>query len=354
MNPIGRRTLVLLPFAMGGAAALRAWSRRSDAPAPRGHDAGFTAERLAMGTVWQVTLPPGHAPDAPAAAGRALDEVQRLEDVLSEFRPHTEVSRINAAAGETAVRVGADTWAVLDHALQWAARSDGAFDPTWAALRGLWRFRGDDLRPPDPEAVRARLPLVDWRAVELDPAARTVRLRRRGMALGFGGIAKGYALDRMRALLLDAGVRDFVLYSGGQVLVEGTRGGRAWRVGVQHPRDPDGLLGALSLTAGSVSTGGDYEHCFHHAGRRYHHVIDPRTGWPVAHTAAVTVVARTALEADALDTALFVMPPHEAMALARSLGVAALRTDPALRSEITDPMRAMLELRVPLDGPGPA
>ena len=80
MNPIGRRTLVLLPFAMGGAAALRAWSRRSDAPAPRGPDVGFTAERLAMGTVWQVTLPPGHAPDAPAAAGRALDEVQRLED----------------------------------------------------------------------------------------------------------------------------------------------------------------------------------------------------------------------------------------------------------------------------------
>lgn len=342
-----RRTLLMLPLALAGGAAALARPRR-DGSSPRSTE-GFTAQRLAMGTVWQVMLPPGYAPHAPEAASHALDEVQRLEDVLSEFRPHTEVSRINAAAGEGAVRVSADTWNVIEHSLRYAALSDGAFDPTWAALRSLWTFSGERPRPPDPDAVRARLPLVDWRAVEADPHARTIRLRRKGMAIGFGGIAKGYALDRMRVILCDAGVRDFVLYSGGQVLAEGTRAGRAWRVGVQHPREPDALLGALSITEGSVSTGGDYEHFFVHEGRRYHHVIDPRTGWPVAHTASVTVVARTALEADALDTALFVMPPRDAMALARALGVAMVRTDPSMRSEITPAMRSMFEARVPID-----
>lgn len=345
-----RRTLLLLPLAVAGVAVGSALPRRAPlTPRPRPRGEGTSLQRPAMGTVWQVTLPPGYAPHAVAAAERALDEVQRLEDVLSEFRAHTEVSRINAAAGDGAVRVSPDTWNVTEASLRYAALSDGAFDPTWAALRPLWDFNAPSPRPPSPDAVRARLPLVDWRAVEMDPGARTIRLRRNGMAMGFGGIAKGYALDRMRVILLDAGVRDFVLYSGGQVLAEGTRAGRAWRVGVQHPRDPDALLGALSVTAGSVSTGGDYEHCFEHGGRRYHHVIDPRTGWPVAHTASVTVVARTAMEADALDTALFVMAPRDAMALARALGVAMVRTDPSLHSEATSAMRAILEARVPVD-----
>lgn len=349
-----RRTMILLPFALAGAAGAASLSRRRDEAASGGPplDTGFTAQRVAMGTLWQVVLPAGTPSHGPAAASRALDEVQRLEDVLSEFRPHTEVSRINASAGGAPLRVSADTWFVTEQSLRYAALSDGAFDPTWAAMRSLWDFRSPTPSPPDASAVQARLPLVDWRAVELDPEARTVRLRRPGMALGFGGIAKGYALDRMRALLLEAGVRDFVLYSGGQVMAEGTRGGRPWRVGVQHPREADALLGALSITAASVSTGGDYEHCFLHGGRRYHHVIDPRTGWPVEHTSSVTIMARTALEADALDTALFVMPPERAMAKARELGVAMLRTDPALHGEMTPAMRAVFEARAPMETPG--
>jgi len=333
-----RRTLLLLPAGLFGGLATRALARRDDAPLPEGH----TAQRPAMGTLWQVVLPPGAPASAVASAERALDEVTRLEDVLSEFRPHTEISRVNAAAGGRPVAVSDDTWFVTERSLRHAALSDGAFDPTWAALRPLWDFKSADPRPPDPDAVRARLALVDWRAVEMDPSARTVRLRRPGMALGFGGIAKGYALDRMRAILRGDGVRDFVLYSGGQVLAEGARAGRLWRVGVQHPRDPDGLLGVLRVTGASVSTGGDYEHFFLHGGRRYHHVLDPRTGWPVEHTSSVTVVAESALDADALDTALFAMAPEPAMALARARGLAVLRTDAAGRLDATPAMRARL------------
>jgi len=309
-----------------------------------------TIERAAMSTLWRVVLPRGARAVAVDVAERALDEVARLENVLSEWRPQTELSRVNANSGGAPVRVGADTWAVVERSLQFARMSDGAFDPTWAALRGLWDFRHAGARPPDPAAIRERLPLVNWRGVEMDARAQTIRLARPGMALGLGGIAKGYALDRMRTMLHDAGVRDFMLYAGGQVLVSGTRNGRAWRVGVQHPRDPNALLGTVSVTSGSVSTGGDYEHYFEHGGRRYHHILDPRTGMPVEHTIAVTVVARTGIDADGFDTALFVLPPDRALALAESLGVALIRTGPDLRSELSSPMRAMLELRTPLDG----
>ncbi len=308
-----------------------------------------TVQRVLMSTIWKVVLPAGTRRDATVAAERALDEVSRLEGVLSEWRPGTEISRVNAAAGGAPVPVGPDTWTLVARSLDYARLSDGAFDPTWAALRGLWDFRATDPRPPTPEAVRALLPLVNWRAVEMNAHAHTIRLEKPGMALGLGGIAKGYALDRARVILLDAGVRNFVLYSGGQVLVEGTHGGRSWRVGVQHPRNPRALLGTLSITAGSVSTGGDYEHYFVYEGRRYHHIIDPQTGYPVEHTIAVTVCARTGLEADALDTVLFVMSPPRAMALAQSLGVAMIRTGPDLQSEVSPAMRAMIELRTPLD-----
>ena len=339
-----RRTMLLLPLAVTAGAASAAVLRRTrhgsdDRPTER----PCTVQRAAMGTIWQVVLPagsPGHAPDA---AERALDEVDRLESVLSEFRPGTEVSRVNAAAGGAPVAVGPDTWTMLEHSLQHAARSDGAFDPTWAALRGVWDFSTASPVPPDADTVRALLPRVDWRAVEMDASTRRVRLARPGMAIGFGGIAKGYALDRMRDILLREGVRDFLLYSGGQVLAEGTRNGRPWRVGVQHPRNPGALLGAVSITRGSVSTGGDYEHFFVHQGRRYHHFIDPRTGWPVEHTASVTVITPTALEADALDTSLFVMSPERAMAHARERGLAVLRTSPSLRSEMTPAMEAVLD-----------
>lgn len=338
-----RRTLCLLPaLALAGGALTSL--RRPTITAPSLRGPARALDRPAMGTIWQVVLPADAPPHADRVASQALDEVSRLEDVLSEFRPHTEVSRINAAAGVDSVVVSEDTWRVTERALHYARLSDGAFDPTWAALRSVWSFR-DGSSVPSPALVRERASLVDWTAVEMDRTRRAVGLRRRGMAIGFGGIAKGYALDRMRAILLAESVRDFVLYSGGQVLAEGTRDGRPWRVGVQHPRRSEELVATLSVTGRSVSTGGDYEHCFIRDGRRYHHVLDPRTGWPVEHTSSVTVVSDSALDADALDTALFVLSPERARTLATALGAAVLRVDPGMQLELSDPMRSLLAPR---------
>jgi thiamine biosynthesis lipoprotein len=264
-----------------------------------------------MSTVIGITVT--GVPDAKAAPAvdAAFAEMERLAGVLSEWEEGSEISRVNAAAGGAAVEVGPDALAVVQAALDVARWSDGAFDPTWAALHGLYRF-GDEERLATPEELRAKVPLIDYHSVEVDAKASTVRLARKGMLLGLGGIAKGYALDRAGAILKQAGITSFMLFGGGQVQVFGTRGGRPWRVGIQHPRTND-YFGFLQATKGSISTSGDYEHAFMRDGKRWHHIVDPKTGLPVAHTSSVSVIADSGVYADALSTAVFVLGVDKAL-----------------------------------------
>jgi len=267
-----------------------------------------------MGTVFVVrTLAPRAV--AEPAIDAALDEIERLERVLSEWIPTSEISRINAAAGVEAIPVSDDTWTVVDVGLSISRESHGAFDLSWAALRGVYDFHDSAAREPDRAAIRRLLPLVNYEDILTDEAHRTIRLRRRGMALGTGGVAKGYALDRASEILRAAGVDDFMIYGGGQVQVHGRRVDRPWRVGVQHPR-ANRLIASFEATDSSIATAGDYEHSFFTPdGRRVHHILDLETGLPSTKTMSVTVVMPTGTGADAIDTALFVLGPEEALAL---------------------------------------
>ncbi|MEM9190128.1 MAG: FAD:protein FMN transferase [Myxococcota bacterium] len=269
----------------------------------------FRRSRPLMGTVFQITVAGATEDDARGPVRRALDEISRLEEVLSEWREDSEISRINANAGREPVAVSEDTYRVIKAGVDVSRWSDGAFDLSWAALRGLYDFRPDRGTVPNRAALRRKLPLIDYRNIVLDDEARTVFLRRPGMAIGTGGIAKGYALDRAAEILKDAGFEDFMLFGGGQVQVFGRRGNRGWRVGIQHPRRED-YFAFLEATAGSISTSGDYEHYFiDDGGRRWHHILDPKTGFPVEGTLSVTVLAPSGLYGDALSTACFVLGP---------------------------------------------
>lgn len=314
------------------------------APAPELH----RAERRLMGTVWAITIAGGDAERAQTAMTDALGAVERLEATLSEWRPQSEISAVNRAAGVTKVKVGPDLMTCLKVSLQIARWSDGAFDVSWAALRGLWDFGPDSKRmPPSREEVRARLPLWNWRNIRLDEAQSTVFLVRKGMQIGLGGVAKGYAADRAGEILLAAGFENFLIFAGGQVLVHGKRGDRPWRVGIQHPRAAS-YFGFVEVTGGSVATSGDYEHSFTYQGQRYHHIIDPSTGFPAEQTASVTLVSPTALWADAVDTALFIMGPKRGLAaLANAPGGAheAVIVDPDMRLWTTPGIRSRLLLR---------
>jgi len=315
--------------------------------------------RPIMSTTYQISVETDRRQEAEEAIEAALDEVERLGVVLSEWRPDSEVSAINRAAGRDAVRVGEDTMANVTSALDVARWTDGAFDISWAAIREFYLFQ-EGASAPDLDAVRARLPLVNYRDVIVDEEASTVRLAREGMSLGLGGIAKGYAVDRAAALLEARGFSNFMIFGGGQVLVRGLREGRRWRVGIQHPRAADRYIGFLEVTDCSVATSGDYEHSFvDEDGERWHHIIDLRTGLPARHTTSVTIVAPSGLLADGFDTGCFVMGAEACLARIAELqasgelaGLEAVILDGDLRLFTTPGTRDRLTLRMPITDDG--
>jgi FAD:protein FMN transferase len=310
-----------------------------------------------MGTVYRIVAAEPDTARLHDAMRRALGEVARLEDLLSEWRPDTELSRVNQAAGREAVKVGPEILAVVKEGLRVGAESGGAFDITWAALHGVWDFRARPPHVPDRALLAAKTKLIDWRKVQVDEAASTIRLAEPGMAIGLGGIAKGYAVDRAGAILLAAGFRSFVIYAGGQVGVWGTRGGRPWRVGIQDPRR-EGFFATFEMTHGSAATSGDYERYFILDGVRYHHIIDtrpdaPDRGMPARGMTSVTVIAEDGLTADAVDTAIFILGPDAGMALARRRHVEAVLVTDRMQVLATDGIRSRLHARplAPPSGP---
>ena len=202
---------------------------------------------------------------------------------------------------------------MLAAALDWSRRTGGAFDPTTAALLDLWDILSGPHPPPSPEQLAAARQEVGWRRLVLSADHRRVDLG--GTALDLGGIAKGYAIDRAAQALRRSGVRDFLVNAGGDLFVAGSKGGDPWRVGIQHPRSPEELLQVVSPVDGALVTSGDYERSFTWEGTLYHHILDPRSGEPARDCQSVTVWAATAIDADALATAVFVLGPAEGLAL---------------------------------------
>jgi thiamine biosynthesis lipoprotein len=273
----------------------------------------LTRTRPMMSTVFriQVDAPPTNAE---VIIRGAFEEIERLEDVLSEWRDESDISKINALAGKRQVKVGDDTLRVIDAGLDVSRWSRGAFDLSWAALWGLYDFRPESVRIPSEAEIKSRLSVIDYQKIKVSKQYHTVYLRKRGMAIGTGGIAKGYALDRAGAILRGGGVENYMIFGGGQVQVHGVRDGRPWRVGIQHPRNPKQYFAALESTGASFSTSGDYEHAvFDGTGRRWHHIIDPQTGRPASKSLSVTVMTAEGIYADALSTAAFVLGPSKAL-----------------------------------------
>ena len=196
---------------------------------------------------------------------------------------------MNRAAGGEPVQVSVEVREVLKSARQVSEWTGGAFDVTFGALAGLWRFDHDQNNViPDMHEVRRRLPLIDYRAVRIDDDSRTVQLGRAGMSLHLGGIGKGYAIDRAVAILRTRGIRDFLIQSGGDIYAGGMNDGRPWRLGIQDPRGAENQLFAqIEISDGALSTSGDYERYFLRNGTRYHQSsIRPRVNRPGAREAS--------------------------------------------------------------------
>jgi FAD:protein FMN transferase len=256
------------------------------------------------------------------AIDRAVAEIRRLEALMTTWRDDSEVARINQSAGRMPIKVGPETARVIDESLWISQKSGGVFDITFEAMHGLWRFDEDaDPHPPRAEDVAERRKLIDYRHIVRDKKAETVFLDKAGVKIGLGGIAKGFAIDRAAATLIAAGVEDFLAQAGGDLLAHGKKpDGSPWIAGVRDPRGAAGAYFAeMAVVDHAFSTAGDYERSYVVDGKRYHHIIDPRTGYPANASRSVTIWAKDALTADALDDAVFILGPKRGLELVESI-----------------------------------
>ncbi len=276
------------------------------------------SEQAIMGT--RIAVEAWH-PDTAVAevlVGQVMDEMRRIDALMSHYRPESQLSAINRDAARQAVVADAELVGLISQALAFSHETGGAFDITYASVGYLYDYRAH--QRPQAGEIAAALPAISWRHVQLDLAASTVRFLKDGVRIDLGGIAKGYAVDQGIAILQAGGVRHAAVTAGGDTRILGDRLGRPWMVGIRHPDDRDKVIARIPLEDAALSTSGDYERYFDEGGIRYHHILDPKTGRSAGELRSVTVIGANALLTDALSTALFVLGPEQGMVLVRQRG----------------------------------
>ena len=314
-----------------------------------GRDAVYQQESFVFGTRVEVLIHGVPEERARDAAGAVLREFDRLHRTLHAWQP-SQLTALNAAIarGERDIPVSPELAAIVRDAQAVAARSDQLFDPAIGKLIALWGFQSDEFKPvvPEPAAV-AQLVAARPRMDDLTVAGSRISSRNRAVQLDLGGYAKGYALDRAAAILRGQGIADALINIGGNVMALGRKGDQPWRVGIQNPRG-SAPLATLSLYDGeAIGTSGDYQRYFELGGRRYCHLIDPRSGQPAEGVQAVTVLVTPRPGAgtlsDAASKPLFIAGADRWRDYARRLGVEhVLRVDAAGRITVTRAMQARL------------
>jgi thiamine biosynthesis lipoprotein len=262
----------------------------------------------AMGTEVSFAVVSNDEDGAERAIAAAFDEIKRIEDLMTTWRD-SDIYRVNANAGIAPVKVSPETLEVIEMAQKTSKLSGGVFDISFYAMHGIWKFDEDMVKKVPSEAeIKKHLALVDYRKIKVDHDKSTVFLEKKGMGISLGGIAKGYAVDRAVAVLRKAGFPDAIVQAGGDLMCSGSKNGAPWVTGIRDPRGArNEVYAKMMLTNHAFSTAGDYERFFILDGKRYHHIIDPRTGYPATKSRSVTIYAPNAFIADAVDDAVFIL-----------------------------------------------
>jgi thiamine biosynthesis lipoprotein len=290
------------------------------------HAEWYQRQAAMMGTSVGVEL----WADDPSLAQRAMatvfDEMRRTDELMSTYKPSSQISRVNAEAAQRPVVVDPTIVDVVDRALGFSRLSGGAFDITYASVGYLYDFRTRE--HPDDEAIAKALPGVDYRQVVVDRSRNTIRFLKPGVRIDLGGIAKGYAVDRCIEMLRRLGIEHAMVNAGGDTRLLGDRRGRPWIVGIRDPRQDGEVVVSLPLADEAISTSGDYERYFDEDGVRYHHILVPVTGRPAGAVRSVTIVADDATTTEGLTKSVFVLGVERGMQLVASLpGVDAVIVD---------------------------
>ncbi len=292
-------TLVLL----AGAGPARAqWLERTDA---------IMGTRIYV-QVWSQDKAAGEA-----AIDAVMEEMRRIDALMSHYKPDSQLSRINARANEEPVQVDKELFDLIKLSTYYSQLTEGAFDITYASVGYLYDYP-QHVRPSE-EQIRQALPAVNWRNIKFDESRHTVRFEHPGMRIDLGGIGKGYAVDRGIELLKARGITHAVVTAGGDSRILGDHMGRPWLVAIRHPDDPRKVVMRIPLSDTAMSTSGDYERYFDEDGVRYHHIIDPHTGHSASKVRSATILAPTATQTDGMSKTAFVLGPEKALEIINRL-----------------------------------
>ena len=283
-------------------------------------------EEAIMGTAVKVELWAEDRRSGEAAVAAVMDEMHRIDRVMSPHKPTSELCRINREAARQPVQLSEEMHRLVERAIDFSQLTGGAFDISYAAVGQLYDYRRR-VRPTAAALDKARA-LVGWQQLHLNPLARTLRFEREGMRIDLGGFAKGHAVDRAVAALARRGIQHAMVSAGGDSRVLGDRRGRPWNVAIRDPRRPGATVAVLPLEDVSISTSGDYERYFDDGAERVHHLIDPGTGQSPRGVRSVTILSPDGLTSEALSKAVFVMGAKRGLALVEQLsGIDAVVVD---------------------------
>lgn len=270
-----------------------------------------------MGTSLELSAIGPDAQLLEKALDAALAEMRRVEDLMTDWRA-SPLEDLNAQAGQGPQVIDRELFTLIQRGVDLGKLTSGAFDITYAGAGRLWNFKQTPPLIPSAGAIRAALSHVGYQRLGLAKETSSIRLPEE-MRIGLGGIAKGYGVDRAMAVLMEHGIKHGIVNAGGDLKALGTRFGKPWEIAIRHPRDRDQVMALLPVSNVCVVTSGDYERFFELDGKRYHHILDPRTGSPSTGCMSATVTAPDAAFADALATALCVLGPEEGLLLVESL-----------------------------------
>ena len=279
--------------------------------APLAHADWMERTEAIMGTRCYVEL----WADEPAKGNDAIDavmaELRRIDNLMSHYKPESQLSQINQYANERPVQVDKELFDLIRLSTHYSQITEGAFDITYASVGYLYNYP-QHIRPTEAQ-IRQALPAVNWRNMLLDEEHHTVRFEHPGMRIDLGGIGKGHAVDRGIDVLKARGIARALVTAGGDSRIIGDRMGRPWLVAIRHPDNPSKVVTRIPLSDSAVSTSGDYERYFDEDGVRYHHIIDPRTGHSASKVRSATILAPTATQTDGMSKTAFVLGAEKAL-----------------------------------------
>lgn len=290
------------------------------------HAEWYKDERAIMGTSILVEVWSDDADRAHEGIEAAMQEMHRIDRLMSPYKEDSELSRVNREAADHPVKISRELFDLIERSLYFSRISDGAFDITFSSVGYLYDYR-KGVAPGDAEIAKA-LPGINYRHLTLDQDNSTIYFTYRGTRIDLGGIAKGYAVDNCIALLAAMGFHQALVTAGGDSRILGDKRGRPWLTGIRDPRQKDASAVVIPLSDAAISTSGDYERFFERDGVRYHHILNPKTGKSATETRSATVIGPDATTTDGLSTTLFVLGWEKALKLVESLpGIEAVIID---------------------------